>query len=66
MWQEAYIKRFLERFQIHYSKPINVPVMKDLTLSLDQFPKTNDKIKRMRDVSYASAIGSLIYAMLCK
>ena len=35
MCQEAYIKRVLERFWMHYSKPIDTPVEKGLTWSLD-------------------------------
>jgi len=37
--QEAYIKKVLERFRMHYSKPVGTPVEKGLTLSLNQCPK---------------------------
>ena len=46
MSQEAYIKKVLERFRMHYSKPVDTPVEKCLTLSLDQCPKT-DKQKML-------------------
>jgi len=65
MCQEAYIKRVLERFRMHHFKPIDTPVEKGLTLSLDQCPKTDQEKEKMKYVSYASAVGSLIYAMLC-
>ena len=39
MSQEAYIKKALERFRMHYSKPIDTPVENGLTLRLDQCPK---------------------------
>jgi len=35
MCQEAYIKRVLERFHMHNSKPVDTLVEKDLILSLD-------------------------------
>ena len=35
MCQEAYTKRVLERFRMHYSKPVDTPIEKSLTLSLD-------------------------------
>ena len=35
MCQAAYIKRVLERFQIHYFKPVDTPGEKGPTLSLD-------------------------------
>ena len=31
---KAYIEKVLERFRMHYSKPVNTLVEKDLTLSL--------------------------------
>ena len=61
--QEAYIKRVLEYFQIHYSKPVNIPVEKGLTFSFDQRPKTDDEKEKISDVPYASAVGSFMYAM---
>ena len=33
--------------------------------SANQRPKTPAEIERMRGISYASAVGSLMYAMLC-
>ena len=65
MSQEAYIKKVLERFRRHYSKPVDTPVEKGLTLSLDQCPKTDKEKEAMSNVPYASAVGSLTYAMLC-
>ena len=50
---------------MHYSKPVDTPVEKGLTLSLDQCPKTDKEKERMSNVPYASAVGSLMYAMLC-
>jgi len=63
--QEAYINKILERFRIHYSKPVDTPVKKGLTLSLDQCPKTGKEKERMSNIPYASAVGGLMYAMLC-
>ena len=65
MSQEAYIKKVLERFRMHYSKLVDTPVEKGLTLKLDQFPKIDKEKEAMSNVPYASAVGSLIYAMLC-
>jgi len=41
------------------------PVEKDLTFSLNQCPKTYQEKEKMKDVPYANAVGSLMYAMLC-
>jgi hypothetical protein len=63
--QGTYIKKILERFHMHNSKPIDTPMEKGCTLSLDQCPKNDEEKNQMSKVPYASAIGSLMYAMLC-
>lgn len=63
--QESYIKRILERFRMHYSKPIDTPIEKGQILSTEQSPKTEEEKRQMENVPYASAVGSLIYAMMC-
>jgi len=63
--QKAYIEKVLERFRMHFSKPVDTPVEKGLTLSLEQCPTTDDEKQKMSNVSYAGAVGSLMYAMLC-
>ena len=63
--QGTYIKKILERFHMHNSKPIDTPMEKGCTLTLDQCPKNVEEKNQMSKVPYASAIGSLMYAMLC-
>ena len=50
---------------MHDSKPVDTPVEKGLTLSIDQCPKTDKEKEKMSNVPYASAIESFMYAMLC-
>ncbi|XP_038695478.1 secreted RxLR effector protein 161-like [Tripterygium wilfordii] len=50
---------------MHQSKPVDTPVEKGRYLSLDQCPKTDEERNRMSKVPYASAVGSLMYTMLC-
>ena len=57
---EAYIDKVLECFRMHYSKPVDAPIEKGLTLSSDQCPKTDKEKERMSNVPYASVIGSLM------
>ena len=63
--QETYIKMILERFCMHNSKPKDTPIEKRHTLSLEDCPKSEKEKREMARVPYASAIGSLMYAMLC-
>ncbi|XP_040987831.1 secreted RxLR effector protein 161-like [Juglans microcarpa x Juglans regia] len=50
---------------MHNSKPIDTPIEKAYTLSLEHCPKNDEEKKGMTRVPYASAIRSLMYAMLC-
>ena len=44
--QQTFIKKVLERFQIHNCKPIDTPIAKNESLSLDMCPKTQDEKER--------------------
>ena len=44
--QKAYIEKILECFRMHYSKPVDTPVEKGLTLSLEQCPTTEDENRK--------------------
>jgi hypothetical protein len=63
--QETYIKKMLERYHIQDSKSMDTPVDKSLSLSCDMCPKTLEEKEKMSRVPYASAVGSLMYAMMC-
>ena len=41
------------------------PFRKGITLSNENSPKTEEEKEQMRNIPYASAVGSLMYAMLC-
>jgi len=63
--EEVYINKILECFRMYYSKPLDTPVKKGLTVSLDQCRKIDKEKERMSNVPYASAVGSLMYTILC-
>ena len=63
--QVGYINKVLERFSMQNSKKGLLPFRHGAPLSDDQRPKTLDEENMMRQVPYASTIGSLMYAMLC-
>ena len=44
---------------------MDTPISKGQNLSLDMCPKTPQELDNMKNVPYSSAIGSLMYAMLC-
>eukprot|EP00253_Pinus_taeda_P021117 PITA_21117 len=47
------------------SKPVKVPILVGVRLSAKQCPKTQEEEEDMSRVPYASAVGSLMYAMVC-
>ena len=46
------------------SKSINVPIPVGVKLSVEQCPKTQEEEEDISQVPYASAVGSLMYAIV--
>ena len=63
--QASYIDKIIERFSMQNSKKGLMPTRHGINLSKLQCPKTPQEEENMRRVPYASAVGSLMYAMLC-
>nr|GEX79173.1 retrotransposon protein, putative, Ty1-copia subclass [Tanacetum cinerariifolium] len=63
--QSAYIEKLLKRYCIENSKRGSIPIQEKLKLSKSQCASTPIEVKRMQNVPYASAIGSIMYAMRC-
>ena len=63
--QALYIDKILVYFVMQNSKKGYILFRKELTLYKDQCPKTPEEEAYMRRVQYESAVGSLMYAMLC-
>ena len=62
--QARYIDKVLEWFSMQNSKKWLLPFRHGVSLSDDQRPKSQEE-ENMMSVPYASAVGSLMYAMLC-
>ncbi|KAG7950469.1 hypothetical protein I3843_13G114100 [Carya illinoinensis] len=63
--QEEYVKKVLRRFNMDKAKPVSTPLASHFRLTKDQSPKTEEEQECMNRIPYASAIGSLMYAMVC-
>ena len=63
--QSNYIERVLKRFSMENSKKGFLPYNHGIQLSKGMAPKTPEEKDRMKNIPYASAIGSIMYAMLC-
>ncbi|KAJ9547407.1 hypothetical protein OSB04_019950 [Centaurea solstitialis] len=63
--QSTYIDKVLKRFRMDESKKGFIPMQHGIVLSKTQCPVSSKDQDRMKSVPYASAIGSIMYAMLC-
>ena len=63
--QERYIEKVLERFNMSNAKPVSSPPGAHFKPSVKQSPSNEKDAEHMRRVPYASAVGSLMYAMVC-
>ena len=63
--QASYIDKVLAQFSMQNSKKGQLPTRHGIILSKKQCPTTPQEEEDMRWVPYASAVGNLIYAMLC-
>ncbi|KAE8657593.1 ABC transporter B family member 6 [Hibiscus syriacus] len=63
--QAEYINKVLSRFNMQDAKPVNTPLGVHFRLSKEQSPKTEEECTHMMKVTYVSAIGSLMYVMVC-
>ncbi|PKI39955.1 hypothetical protein CRG98_039618 [Punica granatum] len=63
--QDLYLDKVLKRFNMQDSRRGLLPVRYGIRLSKTMSSKTHEKREKMAEVPYASAIGSLMYAMLC-
>jgi hypothetical protein len=55
----------LERFRMQNEKPVSTPLANHFKLTKEMCPKTQEEIEYMFRVPYSSAVGSLMYAMVC-
>ena len=63
--QSEYVKKVLSGFNMNEAKPMSTSLGSHFKLSKEQSPKTEEERDHMSKVPYVSAIGSLMYAMVC-
>ena len=63
--QSTYIDKMLKKYSMDQSKKGYLPMSHGIYLSKDMCPKTDVKIHNMKNVPYASSVGSIMYAMMC-
>ncbi|GKB70639.1 retrotransposon protein, putative, ty1-copia subclass [Tanacetum coccineum] len=63
--QSAYIEKILKRFYMENSKRGTILMQEKLKFSKSQGASTPAEIRRMQNIPYASAVGSIMYAVRC-
>ncbi|GJT41301.1 retrotransposon protein, putative, ty1-copia subclass [Tanacetum coccineum] len=63
--QNAYMDKILKRYRMDNSKRGHIPMQERLDLNKTQGASTLEEVKRMQNVPYASAVGSIMYAVRC-
>ena len=63
--QSGYIDKILKRFSMQDSKRVFLPMSHGIKLNKSQCPTKKDEREHMDKIPCASAIGSIMYAMLC-
>nr|GEW25942.1 retrotransposon protein, putative, Ty1-copia subclass [Tanacetum cinerariifolium] len=63
--QSDFIEKILKRYCMENSKHGSIPMQEKLKLSKSQGASTPAELKRMQNISYASAVGSIMYAVRC-
>nr|GEV45067.1 retrotransposon protein, putative, Ty1-copia subclass [Tanacetum cinerariifolium] len=63
--QSGYISKILNNFRIDNGESVQMPLGGHFKLSLKDFPIRDCDVERMSKVSYANAVGSLMYLMVC-
>ena len=63
--QKAYIEKVLKRYNMQNCSPSVAPIVKGDKFSKYQCPKTDLERAEMKQIPYASVVGSLMYAQVC-
>ncbi|GKA25074.1 retrotransposon protein, putative, ty1-copia subclass [Tanacetum coccineum] len=63
--QNAYMYKILKRYKMDNSKRGHIPMQERLDLNKTQGASTPKEVKRMQNVPYASAVGSIMYPVRC-
>lgn len=63
--QQHYVDKLLKKYQMSESRIVSTPLGQQFQLSANQCPKSNEDQEIMKQIPYASIIGSVMYIMIC-
>jgi len=62
--QSNYLKKVVERFRMHQSKPVNIPLGHHTKLYVIQAPEIAEERSKMNHTPYVSGVGSIMYGVV--
>ena len=62
---EKYIQKIMQKSNMNNAKPVSFPLLVHMKLCTEQCVIADEYKKTMKNVSYSSSVGSLIYTMVC-
>ena len=63
--QSIYLLKLINRFNMKDCKSANVPLASNFILSAALSPRTIEETRYMENIPYSSAVGSVMYSMIC-
>lgn len=63
--QRDFLKKLVEKFAMRNVKPVTQPLANHFSLFTSQCPTSTSAKQSMKDVPYSSAIGLVMYTMMC-
>ena len=63
--QKNYIEKVLQRFGMDKAKTVSTPLAPHFKLSAELSPQSDEEKQQMSHIPYSSAVGSVMYAMVC-
>ncbi|KAL5567861.1 hypothetical protein UlMin_024436 [Ulmus minor] len=63
--QSSYLEKVFSKFSMTDAKPTSVPIAGHFKFSAEQCPKTEEGKEDIINVLYSSAVGSIMYTMIC-
>ena len=63
--QKTYLRKLIQKFGMTKAKAVSIPFAPHFKLSAAQSPTDKEDQEEMREIPYSSAVGSLMYNMVC-
>ena len=60
--QSSYLKKVVQKFNMHEAKEVSIPLGQHFKLSVEQSPTTPEEANDMATIPYSNSVGSIMYS----